>query len=58
MSNEFREDMRLYEIMGCSAQGTNQLLGLTFTLKTRTGTLEYLELDSLGNRFGGICDEV
>ena len=39
LGSGFREDMRLYEIMGCSGAGNDALLGLTFTLKTTTGTL-------------------
>ena len=58
LSSAFREDMRIYEIMGCSGSGNDALLGLTLTLKTTTSTLKYLELESLGYRFGTRCNEV
>ena len=56
MGSEFREDMRLFEIIGCYSAGNMQLASLKFTLKSTEGTLKYLELGSIGS--GAFCEDV
>ena len=52
LSDEFRHDMRLKKILGCTS---DTLLGLTFTVESPTKSLE---LDSLGYRYGSRCSPV
>ena len=52
LSDEFRHDMRLKKILGCTS---DTLLGLTFTVTSPTKSME---LDSLGYRYGSRCSPV
>ena len=56
MGGDFTKDMRLYSILGCEAQGSGQLEGLSFNLRSTEGTLRFLELERMGK--GSFCDEV
>ena len=52
LSDDFRHDMRLKKILGCTS---DTLLGLTFTVTSPTKSME---LDSLGYRYGSRCSPV
>ena len=58
LTSEFRYDMRLNKILGCTGSG-DSLVGLTFSLKTTTlNPPMSMELDSLGYRYGSNCRAV